>query len=35
MAHAYENRSMMHNYVVVHLIDKLIVNQIFVGEEKS
>ena len=25
----------MHNDAVVHLIDKLIVNPIFVGEEKS
>ena len=35
MAHAYENRSTIHNDAVVHLIDKLIVNPIFVGEEKS
>ena len=35
MANAYENRSTMHNDAVVHLIDKLIVNPIFVGEEKS
>ena len=35
MAHAYENRSMIHNEAVVRLIDKLIVNPIFVGKEKS
>ncbi len=35
MAHTYENRSMIHNEAVVRLIDKLIVNLIFVGEEKS
>jgi hypothetical protein len=35
MAHAYENRSMIHNEAVVRLIDKLIVNPIFVEEEKS
>ncbi len=35
MAHGYKNRSTMHNDAVVHLIDKLIVNLIFVGEERS
>ncbi len=35
MAHTYENRLMIHNEVVVRLIEKLIVNPIFVGEEKS
>jgi len=35
MAHAYENRSTMHNDAVVRLIDKLIVIPIFVGEETS
>ena len=35
MAHAYENRSTMHNDAVVRLIDKLIVNPIFVREETS
>ena len=35
MAHTYKNRSMIHNEAVVRLIDKLVVNLIFVGEEKS
>ncbi len=35
MAHMYENRLMIHNEAVVRLIEKLIVNPIFVGEEKS
>ncbi len=35
MAHAYANRSTMHNDVVVHLIKKLIVNPMLVGDEKS
>jgi hypothetical protein len=35
MAHAYKNRLMIHNEAVVRLIDKLIANPIFVGEEKS
>ena len=35
MAHTYENRSTMHNDTVVHLIEKLILNPMLVGEEKS
>jgi hypothetical protein len=35
MAHAYANRSTMHNDAVVHLIEKLIVNPMLVGDEKS
>jgi hypothetical protein len=35
MAHTYKNRLMIHNEAVVRLIDKLIVNPIFVGKEKS
>jgi hypothetical protein len=35
MAHAYKNRSTMHNEAVVHLIKKLILNPMLVGEEKS
>jgi hypothetical protein len=35
MAHAYANRSTMHNDAVVHLIKKLIVNPMLVGDEKS
>ncbi len=35
VAHAYANRSTMHNDVVVHLIKKLIVNPMLVGDEKS
>jgi hypothetical protein len=35
MAHAYANRSTTHNDVVVHLIKKLIVNPMLVGDEKS
>ena len=35
MAHAYENRSSMHNEAVVRLIEKLILNPMLVGEEKS
>ena len=35
MAHAYENRSAVHSDAVVHLIYKLIVNPIFIGEEKG
>jgi hypothetical protein len=35
MAHGHANRSTMHNDAVVHLIEKLIVNPILVGDEKS
>ena len=35
MAHTYENRSTMHNDTIVHLIEKLILNPMLVGEEKS
>jgi hypothetical protein len=36
MAHAYTNRStMLHNDAVVHLIKKLIVNPMLVGDKKS
>ena len=35
MAHAYANRLTMHNDAVVHLIEKLIVNPMLVGDEKS
>jgi hypothetical protein len=35
MAHTYANRSTMHNDAVVHLIEKLIVNPMLVGDEKS
>jgi hypothetical protein len=35
MAHAYENRSTMHNEAVVRLIKKLILDPMLVGEEKS
>jgi hypothetical protein len=35
MAHAYANRSTMHNDAVVHLIEKLIINPMLVGDEKS
>jgi hypothetical protein len=35
MAHAYENRSTMRNEAVVHLIEKLILNLILVGDKKS
>jgi hypothetical protein len=35
MAHAYANRSTMYNYAVVHLVKKLIVNPMLVGDEKS
>ena len=35
MAHAYENKSMIHNEEVVRLIEKLIVNPIFVGVKCS
>ena len=35
MAHAYKNRSTMHNEEVVGLIEKVILNPMLVGEEKS
>jgi hypothetical protein len=35
MAHTYANRLTMHNDAVVHLIKKLIVNPMLVGDEKN
>ncbi len=35
VAHAYANRSTMHNDALVHLIKKLIINLMLVGDEKS